>query len=91
MNRRVVFFVSGRVYVQVSSDFDATGYMQPRAITWPDGRIFRIEDVRSFRPSGENHLLDCYTVVIRGKEKRLWFERSSEQFACRLGRWFVES
>ena len=75
----------------VTSDFDATGYMQPRAISWPDGRVFPIEDVHSFRPSGENHLLDCYTVVIRGKEKRLRFERSGEQFACRLGRWYVEA
>ena len=27
-----------RVYVKVTSEFDATGYMQPRAITWADGR-----------------------------------------------------
>lgn len=26
-----------RVYVKVTSEFDATGYMQPRAITWADG------------------------------------------------------
>ena len=79
-----------RVYVTVTSDFDQTGYMQPRSITWPDGRVFPIDEVRAFRPAGEDHTLDCYTVVIRGKEKRLWFERSSEQFACRLGRWYVE-
>ena len=79
-----------RVYVQVSSDFDATGYMQPRAITWPDGRVFRIEDIRAFRPSGDSHLLDCYTVIIRGKEKRLYFERAGGPFACCLGRWFVD-
>lgn len=23
-----------RVYVKVNSDFDSTGYMQPRSITW---------------------------------------------------------
>jgi len=86
-----VFSVPGRIYVQVSSDFDATGYMQPRSITWPDGRVFRIENVRSLRPSGENHLLDCYTVVICGKEKRLYFERAGSPLACRLGRWFVEA
>ena len=79
-----------RVYVQVSSDFDQTGYMQPRSITWPDGRVFRIEDVRAFRPSGDSQMLDCYTVVIRGKEKQLYFERSSGQFACRFGRWYVD-
>ena len=79
-----------RVYVQVTSDFDPTGYMQPRSITWPDGRIFQIEDVRSFRPLGESHTLDCYTVVIRGKERRLFFERAGDRFACRFGRWYVE-
>ena len=79
-----------RVYVKVSSDFDQTGYMQPRAITWPDGRIFRIEDVRSFRPDVSDRLLDCYTVIVCGKEKHLFFERAGEQDSCRLGRWFVQ-
>ena len=79
-----------RVYVKVTSDFDPTGYMRPRAIIWPDGRCFSIDDVRSFRPVDKNHLLDCYTVVIRGKDRRLFFERSSDQFACRLGRWYVD-
>lgn len=35
-----------RVYVKVTSDFDSTGYMQPRSITWVDGRTFPIEAVR---------------------------------------------
>ena len=80
-----------RVYVKVTSDFDSTGYMQPRSITWPDGRVFRIDNVRSFRPAGESRLLDCYTVVVRGKEKRLYFEHTAKPLACRIGRWFVES
>ena len=80
-----------RVYVQVTSDFDPTGYMQPRAITWPDGRVFRIENVRSFRPVDETRTLNCYTVIIRGKERLLYFERSGDRFACRFGRWYVES
>ena len=40
-----------RVYVKVSSDFDRTGYMQPTAITWVDGRVFKIDDVKDFRPA----------------------------------------
>ena len=80
-----------RVYVRVTSDFDPTGYMLPRTITWPDGRVFRIEDVRSFRPAEPGSFLDCYTVVIHGKEKTLFFERSSVRSACRLGRWYVEA
>lgn len=37
-----------RVYVKVDSTFDATGYMQPTAITWADGRAFPIEKVCDF-------------------------------------------
>ena len=80
-----------RVYVKVSSEFDSTGYMQPRAILWPDGRNFSIEEIRSFRPAGGDRPLDCYTVVIHGKEKTLFFERSGVRSACRLGRWYVEA
>ena len=79
-----------RVFVKVTSDFDPTGYMQPRAITWPDGRCFTIESIRSFRPFGGSSLLSCYTVVIRGKECFLFFERSSGPFSCSPGRWYVE-
>jgi hypothetical protein len=81
-----------RVYVGVTSDFDPTGYMQPRVIIWSDGRAFQIETVRAFRPAGDSRLLDCYTVVIRGQEKHLYFERAArESFTGRLGRWYVET
>ena len=80
-----------KVYVKVTSDFDATGYMQPRSITWGDGRTFTIDEVRDFRPadctaSGG----DCYTVIIRGEERHLFFERTDPLFASRVGRWFIE-
>ena len=83
-----------KVYVKVNSDFDSTGYMQPRSITWKDGRIFPIEAVKDFRPASSiEHSLpgDCYTVVIKGEMKRLYFERSQDRVACHFGRWFVES
>ncbi len=83
-----------RVYVKVNSDFDNTGYMQPRSITWKDGRTFKIDEVKDFRPASsvERGLPgDCYTVVIRGELKHLFFERCSDHFASRFGRWFVES
>ncbi len=83
-----------KVYVKVNSDFDSTGFMQPRAIIWEDGRTFRIEAVKDFRPASslERSLPgDCYTVVIRGKTKHLFFERSRDHFASHFGRWFVES
>ena len=83
-----------RVYVKVNSDFDSTGFMQPRSITWKDGRVFPIESVKDFRPASSiEHSLpgDCYTVVIKGEMKRLFFERSQDRFASHFGRWFVES
>lgn len=40
-----------KVYVKVNSDFDSTGYMLPRMITWSDGRTFKIDAVKDFRPA----------------------------------------
>ena len=82
-----------RVYVKVTSEFDATGYMQPRAITWADGRTFAIDAVRDFRPAGTlgcDWRGDCYTVVIRGEAKHLFIERVDPLCSGRVGRWFVE-
>jgi len=85
---------SQRIYVKVTSDFDSTGYMLPRAIIWEDGRTFKIEAVKDFRPASsiEKELPgDCYTVVIKGEIKHLFFERSQDRFAGHFGRWFVET
>ncbi|MCR5760427.1 MAG: hypothetical protein K6F82_00255 [Sphaerochaetaceae bacterium] len=83
-----------RTYVKVSTVFDTSGFMQPSSITWRDGRVFKIDSVRDFRPActikrGMNG--DCYTIVVKGEEKLLFFERISEFFPSRFGRWFVES
>ena len=83
-----------RIHVKVTSDFDATGYMQPKAITWTDGRTFPIDEVRDFRPAsvlGRGRGGDCYTVIIRGEERYLFFERTEPGHASRFGRWFVET
>lgn len=85
---------SQRIYVKVNSDFDSTGFMQPRSIIWKDGRVFNIEAVKDFRPASsiERGLPgDCYTVVIQGETKHLFFERSSDRFHNTFGRWFVET
>lgn len=82
-----------RVYVKVNSDFDATGAVMPRAIIWEDGRSFRIDAVRDFRPAASREggrEGDCYTVLIRGEEKQLYFERTRAQYGNRLGRWWIE-
>ena len=83
-----------RVYVKVNSDFDSTGYMQPRSITWKDGRVFQIEAVKDFRPASSISSSlpgDCYTVVIKGETKHLFFERTDSLFKSKVGRWFVEA
>lgn len=89
--KRIVSQNSERIYVSVNSDFDSTGYMHPRSITWHDGRIFDIESVKDFCPADiAGKPGDCYTVVIRGHEKHLFFERINPLFSARFGRWFVE-
>lgn len=82
-----------RVYVKVTSDFDTTGYMQPRTITWRNGRSYVIERVKDFRPActlAGGRSGDCYTVVIRGEERHLFFERADPLFTSRVGRWYIE-
>ena len=82
-----------RVYVKVNSDFDSTGYMQPKSITWADGRTFPIDAVRDFRPAGtanNNFSGDYFTVLIQGQEKHLFFEHIDRRFSGRIGRWFVK-
>ena len=83
-----------RIYVKVNSDFDTTGYVQPRSITWSDGRTFKIDKITDFRPCtavGSAQSGDCYTIVINGEAKHLFFERTDPLFRSTLGRWFVES
>ena len=55
---------------------------KPRSIIWSDGRAFPIEQVRDFRPaSSQEDGRDRYTVIIRGQEKYLFFERTDPRFA----------
>ena len=74
-----------KVYVKVCTDFDSTGYMQPKSVTWSDGRTFKIDKVKDFRPAS----VYCFTVMIRGEEKHLFFEPADSTFASRIGRWYV--
>ena len=82
-----------RVYVKVDSTFDSTGYMMPTSITWVDGRTFPIQKVRDYRPAGTSDSSptgDCFTIMVQGKERLLFFERIDPRFSGRLGRWYVE-
>lgn len=83
-----------RIYIKVTSDFDSTGFMHPKSITWQDGRVFKIDAVKDFRPSScmDSSLPgDRFTVLIKGEKKHLFFERSDARFPNRIGRWFVEA
>lgn len=83
-----------RIYVKVNSDFDATGYMQPRSITWADGRTFKIDAIKDYRPAAcyrQGAEGSCYTVMIKGQERRLFFEWTNASFASRVTRWYVEA
>ena len=50
-------------------------------------------DIMNFRPAGtadNGYSGDCFTVLIQGQEKHLFFEHLDPRFNGRLGRWFVE-
>ena len=64
--------------------------MQPRQITWGDDRTYPIEQVRDSRPANTIDNLPCYTVMVKGQERHLFFERSDPRFSSQFGRWFVE-
>lgn len=82
-----------RVYMDVDATFDKDGRILPRALVWEDGRRYEIDRVVGVRPAmaaraGSGG--DRYTIIVRGRESYLFFERSAELTGSRLGRWFVE-
>lgn len=81
-----------KVYLKVNSDFDTTGYMLPKTITWTNGQTYKIEEVKEFRPADTvlaSCSGDCYTVVIQGRIHHLFFERTNPNFRSLVGRWYV--
>lgn len=83
-----------KIYVKVNSDFDTTGYVQPRSITWKDGRTFVIDAVKDYRPASacrQGAEGTCYTVTIRGEERLLFFEWTHSAYSSRVARWYVEA
>ena len=81
-----------RQYVMVNSVFDRTGEMSPREIIWKDGRKFQIECIRDVKPvtPDPEERKDCYTVIIAGQTKQLFFERLDQRIFRQPGRWFVK-
>jgi hypothetical protein len=82
-----------KVYVAVTAHFDESGSMIPDDITWDDGSIYHIDkvtDIRQARAAKAGSGGDRYTVVIKGRESYLFFERSASFSGNNIGRWFVE-
>ena len=81
-----------KIFVKVHTMFDRTGFMMPQDIIWDDGRTFRIDQVTDFRPATlyGHPRGDCYTVIINGERRLLFFERGDPRFPTCFGRWLVE-
>lgn len=82
-----------KVYVAVKADFTEDGTMLPRIIIWEDGEEFeidRITDIRQAAAMKAGGQGDRYTIMVRGKQSYLFFERSTNLTGNNIGRWFVE-
>ena len=82
-----------KVYVAVKAEFDEYGTMFPRIITWEDGKQYKIDRVIAIKQApalkagGQG---DRYTIMIKGVQSYLFFERSTNLTGNVIGRWFVE-
>lgn len=82
-----------KVYVKVVAEFDITGTLMPRELTWENGRKYTIDRVTDIRPSPApkaGSQGDRYTIRVSGKESYLYFERNASIAGNNIGRWFVE-
>ena len=81
-----------KVYVQVKVDFSPEGQMRPRELIWEDGtrheidRILDVKQAAELKCGGQG---DRYTIMVRGKERHLFFERNGSVTGRNIGRWSV--
>ena len=83
----------GFIYLTVLASIDQSGLMLPSEILWPDGRRFPVDKVIRWRKAAQYDLATtCYDVVIKGREKHLYFRLNHPNIASpmTLGRWFME-
>lgn len=72
-----------KVYVDVTAMYYADGRLEPRFITWEDGRVYQIDKVLDVRPAACLKAGGCgirYTCRIRGQLVSLFFDEN---------RWFM--
>lgn len=82
-----------RQYIPVQVRFTPEGKMLPRALKWIDDEVYKIDRVKQIRPayaSKDGCDGDRYTIMMRGRESYLYFERNPEYGNQRVGRWYVE-
>lgn len=82
---------SEKLYINLQLITDSTGYAHPLSIILEDGHTYDIERIKAFRPSNiyTSVRCDCYTVIIDGKERHLYYEPVDHRFGGRQGRWFL--
>lgn len=84
---------SPKVYVDVDVHFDSEGKMQPCKLIWEDGvsyDIDRVVEVRRAAAQKAGGFGDRYTILVEGKTRYLFYERSTDVDDVRPGRWFLE-
>lgn len=82
-----------RIFIKTETVFDEYGRMIPQALIWEDGRKFDIDyvsDIKRIALPGIGRG-DKYTIVIKGKKRELFFERSTNLSGNIIGRWYIES
>lgn len=80
-------------YITVRVEFTDDGILFPRSLLWTDGQeypIDRVKDICSAPALKAGGQGDRYTVMIRGRERYLFFEHNPDPCDARLGKWFVE-
>lgn len=82
-----------KFYVRVHAKFNTKGEITPFAMKWngkflPVEKVVRVEEKSPF--SSGNPLENCFTVIIEGQEKHLYFEKPNPLFKTdAVGRWYV--
>lgn len=82
-----------KVYVDVDVHFDCDGRMYPSSLIWEDGTTYAIDkviDIKKAAAQKAGGYGDRYTIVVEGKSRYLFYERSTDVDDVRPGRWFLE-
>ena len=81
-------------YISMRATTDSTGYAHPEQVRLPDGKEYKINEIKEYRPAdyygfGSYGRCDCYIVEICGQIKHIFYEPVDSRFGGRYGRWFI--